>query len=456
MEANTLMPYSSVGELPANIKKLPAKKQRQWMHVFNSAMKKHGKEATAFKMANSVIGSNAEYELVEINEELEILEAEEYVANYPIDEVDMPEVVQPIKLTSADYKPGTTFILNENNELVVQEAASVVSHETPNNSNDWGSHFGGLLRRAGQSLGIGAKAATAEFTLYKTADNTLKFMAWWSNCFQDKASITIPISAQKDVVSWADSIQEYPKMLLWHAPLTEFAQVEMLDFVDGFNVAFGSILPGKEDVAYRLAEYEGGIGCSHGSLYETEGDSILRIRPFEITALPSNKARNSWTHFLAGNWEEAMGFTDEKKKFLKDIGGLTDEQISASENATVAMTAALKKNGIAWADDSPPDLVGIQDSITKLAEGVATLAATIQEQQAAIEPIKAEVAELKANKTTLDDQVANELASASRQRGHVASQADTNLVSSELVTKDKDKVFSIFEEVKAGLSSLPS
>lgn len=449
------MPYSNTSELPANIKKLPAKKQRQWMHVFNSAMKKHGKEATAFKMANSVIGSNAE----DTEEELEILEAEEYVNSYPMDGLmDMAEIVGPdnqplpIKLTTSEYKTGDKFILNAAGELVLD----VVSHETPNNSNDWGSHFGGLLRRAGQSLGIGTKAATAEFTLYKTADNTLKFMAWWSNCFQDKASITIPIAAQKDVVSWADSIQEYPKMLLWHAPLTEFAQVEMLDFVDGFNVAFGSILPGKEDVAYRLAEYEGGIGCSHGSLYETEGDSILRIRPFEITALPSNRARNSWTHFLAGNWEEAMGFTDEKKKFLKDIGGLTDEQISASENATVAMTAALKKNGIAWADDSPPDLVGIQDSITKLAEGVATLAASIQEQQAAIEPIKAEVAELKANKTTLDDQVANELASASRQRGHVASQADTNLVASDLVTKDKDKVFSIFEEVKAGLSTLPS
>jgi hypothetical protein len=50
------MPYT-VDTLPANIKKLPAKKRRQWMHVFNSAYKRAtgDKEAAAFAQANGVV-----------------------------------------------------------------------------------------------------------------------------------------------------------------------------------------------------------------------------------------------------------------------------------------------------------------------------------------------------------------------------------------------------------------
>lgn len=57
------MPFSSVSELPSNIKKLPANKQRQFMHVFNGAFsraKKDGKstkeaEKSAFAQANGVV-----------------------------------------------------------------------------------------------------------------------------------------------------------------------------------------------------------------------------------------------------------------------------------------------------------------------------------------------------------------------------------------------------------------
>ncbi len=61
------MPFSSVSDLPSNIKKLPAKKQRQWMAVFNSAFSaatKEGKstkdaEGSAFAQANGVVKKDA-------------------------------------------------------------------------------------------------------------------------------------------------------------------------------------------------------------------------------------------------------------------------------------------------------------------------------------------------------------------------------------------------------------
>ena len=57
------MPFSSTSELPSFVKKMPTKKQRQWMAVFNSAFakaKKEGKskkdaESSAFAQANGVV-----------------------------------------------------------------------------------------------------------------------------------------------------------------------------------------------------------------------------------------------------------------------------------------------------------------------------------------------------------------------------------------------------------------
>ncbi len=49
------MPYKSVNELPDNVKKLPEKKQRQWMAIWNSSYDKYGDEGVAFRMANAII-----------------------------------------------------------------------------------------------------------------------------------------------------------------------------------------------------------------------------------------------------------------------------------------------------------------------------------------------------------------------------------------------------------------
>lgn len=56
------MPYSSVSELPARIRKLSPKRQRQFMHVFNSVFKQTGDEGRAFAAANSAV-SKKEFEL---------------------------------------------------------------------------------------------------------------------------------------------------------------------------------------------------------------------------------------------------------------------------------------------------------------------------------------------------------------------------------------------------------
>jgi len=50
------MPYNSVAEIPAYVKKYSSKIQSQWRHVFNTVWKStKGDESRAFKAANSVL-----------------------------------------------------------------------------------------------------------------------------------------------------------------------------------------------------------------------------------------------------------------------------------------------------------------------------------------------------------------------------------------------------------------
>ncbi len=59
------MPYASVAELPANVKrklKTP-KKRRQWMHVWNSAYDRHGDESRAFAEAWATVQKTAQLKI---------------------------------------------------------------------------------------------------------------------------------------------------------------------------------------------------------------------------------------------------------------------------------------------------------------------------------------------------------------------------------------------------------
>jgi len=49
------MPYASVADLPAHIKRYTPRVQRQWMHVFNAVFKKTTDETRAMKAANSIL-----------------------------------------------------------------------------------------------------------------------------------------------------------------------------------------------------------------------------------------------------------------------------------------------------------------------------------------------------------------------------------------------------------------
>jgi len=49
------MPYTSIKELPSNVRNYDEVVQRQWLHVFNTVYEKENDESRAFMAANSVL-----------------------------------------------------------------------------------------------------------------------------------------------------------------------------------------------------------------------------------------------------------------------------------------------------------------------------------------------------------------------------------------------------------------
>lgn len=240
------------------------------------------------------------------------------------------------------------------------------------------------VEQSGQKIPPVSGAGSNSFAVFKVKDNSgqdrLRFLAYWSNCFKDKKQDIIPTAALKEYISWAEKEDAYPPVVLWHTLGTEFAQVDWMEESNGFAVASGLVEPGYEPLAIKLAD--DGCGMSHGSLYTQNQDtSIQAIRAWELSALPAHRTGNPWgTSFmvLAGTKEDGiqsqlesmMAFAPEKRAFLKDIGGLTDEQIGEAERRTEEFAKSLKGMGIDWKDDNPIDLAGTQQAIIDLATQV--------------------------------------------------------------------------------------
>lgn len=117
------MPYSSVSELPANVRsKLKGKKRRQWMHVFNSSYSRHGNESRAFGEAWSTVQKvkNLNFLLPKI-----LLPSVLFFA-FPAQSQQYPNSCLPYHLSG-----GTTASTNSNN---IKNTPGVLCDLTPVNT----------------------------------------------------------------------------------------------------------------------------------------------------------------------------------------------------------------------------------------------------------------------------------------------------------------------------------
>lgn len=202
---------------------------------------------------------------------------------------------------------------------------------------------------------VKGNASSMTFVSVKDVDGTprLRFMAVVSNNFKDRESEIIPEAAHHEYVEWATKESSYPELWLWHAgPATRWGQADWLDVSDGFLVASGLVDKGYEYIAHNLegdAKAGNPVGVSHGFFCLKSEGTIGPYRSFELSPLLLKAAANEWTAFTTLSGEK-MAFSQQRREWLKKNGGISEEAVSALEQATGTVAKALKERGIEYKD----------------------------------------------------------------------------------------------------------
>lgn len=367
------MPYSGPGDskLPSHIKKLPGKKQGQWVHVWNSTFKKTGDEGKAFAAANSVVKK--------------VLEGKGLIMD--LWEVDSRQLGQDEAGYDAMGAKDGKGCGNCNFFIPGDDACLIVSGDivATGISNFWYQRepykpepmpvtiVGGksLAERIKRLVGFTVWSKVRPFAVVKDSNGRLRFFMTVSNNYKDKHKEIITEAAHKAYVVYADKSGKYPEAWLWHTEGTKWGQVDWLDYADGFLVASGLVDPGSESVALKLAEQDTAV--SHGFFCVAEKGLITKYWSFEFSALPRKNAANEWTGYnLATEWEDCMGFSEDKKKWLIEMG-VPEDKLKAVEDANQALGEKLKGMGVEFKEADFTETVQVMATLDKLTDAIVGL-----------------------------------------------------------------------------------
>jgi hypothetical protein len=180
--------------------------------------------------------------------------------------------------------------------------------------------------------------------IWKQADGSYRWFAFYSNCYRDDDFPPEIISKQSHLnfISMVEKGEvPYPELWHWHVKGSKWGQSDWLHFDEdtGFAMASGYVLPGHEKEAETMID--GGLAVSHGmfaeGFYAVERDPndptiIIKHVTKEISDLPQWAAANKLTTFeILKEVEEKMAIPEAKREYLK-ARGLSDEDINKFDN----------------------------------------------------------------------------------------------------------------------------
>lgn len=191
--------------------------------------------------------------------------------------------------------------------------------------------------------------------VFKDATGKLRWFASYSNNFRDSDNPAEIISKESHMnfVDMVDKgLADYPEAWHWHTPGSAWGKADWVAFDEenGVSMASGYVYEGHEKEAIALAEMKEPIAVSHGmpkvSIQRSLDDPTVITRHVtkEISDLPLWAAANKLTSFYVFQ-ENEMAIPDNKKEYLRKVG-LTDESITAIENANAQKSAFAKDNAI--------------------------------------------------------------------------------------------------------------
>lgn len=297
-----------------------------------------------------------------------------------------------------------------------------------------------------------AEEPSSNFKLFKGLDGQTWWVAWTSNKFRDRDNPPeiFKDKAHKANVAYLDGGGEFPELWLWHTPGSKYGKAQWVDYVDGFLIYAGTIDPGMEHVAEKVAS-DPDVGVSHGYhyLYSDKKEGIIGwYRDFELSTLPMSKAANLWTGFNVIAKEAKMGISEMKRPYL--VEKLGQDVVKGIESKTDELKTLVEKHNIEWKDlvedgatangavkdddaappkDDPKTIAATDDSAKAIAQALTETPA-FKEMKEATKQIPDLVARMEKLETSDDAKIAAMFTNKAGEvvRAHVASASDKNTV----------------------------
>ena len=153
---------------------------------------------------------------------------------------------------------------------------------------------------------FGRKDAEPETSGFKAYDNG-RWVAWWTNNFEDREGEIITAKAIDDYIARVDAgIVPFPELRTWHIPGSNYGTADWLGRIGHFAVASGTFDDTDKGRAAQkhFAKTRRRYQMSHGFYYPVsakEGKVYHRINTFEISDIPPKAKRfaaaNPYTDF---------------------------------------------------------------------------------------------------------------------------------------------------------------
>lgn len=255
-----------------------------------------------------------------------------------------------------------------------------------------------LIKVGLQSLRKDAKSAENVEAGFKVYDNG-KWVAWWSNNFEDKTGETFSAKAHSDFIYRVDKgLTPYPELWYRHVPVAA-GVAEWVGQVGHLMLAAGKFYDtevGKKFLNhYRKSKIEHTV--SHGYLYlqaDKQNGVYHAYNTYEISPLLPGEEANPYTGFGV---KEMFNITEQKRKDLESIIGteLAARVLQVGEEKS----KQLEELGVKFKSTDPAPVVDdvARQAATELATAQKGFEASTKEQLASIASLLEQVnASLKA------------------------------------------------------------
>lgn len=180
-----------------------------------------------------------------------------------------------------------------------------------------------------------------------------RWIAWYTNAYQDKDGEFFPTKAIEEDVSRMWETKNFPELWFWHIPGSKHGHADWVGLVGRFAVATGTFDNTPRAEAFKTYYASSPIKLSHGFFYYLQHKQkgvYHKFRTFEISPLPDGKESNPFTVFELDGEKAMKTLTEAQKSELVKILG--QEEAANVLAATEKASKALEEHGIAFKGDT--------------------------------------------------------------------------------------------------------